>query len=117
VFRRRVSACTRMKNADWLDVVACRFPCDSTATENDSCESAVRSSVYTLRRLNNDRWVFSRLSKIAHREGVHGLQRAAGLHHEMALGAEARDKSHAADTNLPYLNMDSAGTGKLDLYL
>jgi hypothetical protein len=66
MFRRKVSASTRMNYADWLDVVACRFPCDWTATENDSYESAVRGSVYTLRRLNNDRWGFSRLSNIAH---------------------------------------------------
>jgi hypothetical protein len=52
------------ENADWLDAVA-SFR-DWTATEIDSRESAVRGSVYTLRRINNDRCGFSRLSKIAH---------------------------------------------------
>jgi hypothetical protein len=66
--RRRFALDTRMKNADWLDVIArvTLTVIGAAATWNKSCEISVRGSVYTLRRLENDRCRFSRLSKIAH---------------------------------------------------
>jgi hypothetical protein len=57
-----------MEHADRLDVVAAlrvaRTP--TAATQKSKLRIGVRGSVYTLRRINNDRCELSRLSKIAH---------------------------------------------------
>jgi hypothetical protein len=58
----------QMKNADWLDVIA-RGDSIVIGVRSDlesELRISIRGSIYTLRRIQNDRSLHSRLSKIAH---------------------------------------------------
>src|SRR5271165_5723740 len=66
--RRRFGADTRMKNADWLDVIARgdSIVTGPAATWESELRISIRGSIYTLRRIKNDSSWGSGLSKIAH---------------------------------------------------